>query len=368
MFIIRKLHIKSYERGIYFRDGEVASVLQPGTHWIWYRTGRDRIDIMSQREPWITSDNLDVIVKSGKVAAEATILDLRDNQRALVWIDGRFNRVLSQGLYAFWNGYRDVRVEIITADSLRFVHADIEVILKNTFADASIESLTVEPGFVAVYFANGRYVETLAPGRYAFWKNLGKVKVQVVDMREVVLDIAGQEIMTADKVTLRMNAVVNFKVADAVAAVQSIDDYRQAVYREAQLALRAYVGTRPLDDFLADKTGCARDLLAALGRCTGKFGVDVVGFGIRDIILPGEMKELLNKVTEAKKAAEANLVVRREETAAIRNQMNTAKLLEENPTLMRLRELEVLENVAKTANLKIVLGETGLKERLLNLV
>ena len=86
------------------------------------------------------------------------------------------------------------------------------------------------------------------------------------------------------------------------------------------------------------------------------------------MILPGDMKDLMNKVTEAKKAAEANLIVRREETAAMRSQANTAKVLEGNPTLMRLRELEVLERVATSGKLNVVLGEKGLAERVVNLL
>jgi hypothetical protein len=88
---------------------------------------------------------------------------------------------------------------------------------------------------------------------------------------------------------------------------------------------------------------------------------------IRDIVLPGDMRELLNKVTEAKKAAEASLITRREETAAVRSQANTAKLLEGNPTLMRLRELEALERIADKAKLNVVLGEKGL-EKIVNLL
>ena len=97
-------------------------------------------------------------------------------------------------------------------------------------------------------------------------------------------------------------------------------------------------------------------------------GLEVVTAGIRDLILPGEMKDLFNKVTEAKKAAEANLIARREETAAIRSQANTAKLLQDNPTLMRLRELEVLEKVAASAKLNVVLGDKGLTERIVNVL
>ena len=96
--------------------------------------------------------------------------------------------------------------------------------------------------------------------------------------------------------------------------------------------------------------------------------MEIVTVGIRDIILPGEMKELLNKVTEAKKAAEANFIVRREETAAMRSQANTARLLADNPTLMRLRELEVLEKVAASSKLNVVLGDKGLADRVVNLL
>ena len=144
---------------------------------------------------------------------------------------------------------------------------------------------------------------------------------------------------------------------------------RQALYREAQLALRAVVGARELDTFLTDKDAVGQG--AGGDRCAAApsdLGLEIVSVGIRDVILPGEMKDLMNKVTEAKKAAEANLIARREETAAMRSQANTAKLLADNPTLMRLRELEVLEKVAASGKLNVVLGEKGLADRVVNLL
>ena len=132
--------------------------------------------------------------------------------------------------------------------------------------------------------------------------------------------------------------------------------------------LRAVVGARELDVFLTDKDAVAGDIEQAVRRRAGELGLAVVSAGIRDVILPGDMKDLMNKVTEAKKAAEANLIARREETAAMRSQVNTAKLLEGNPTLMRLRELEVLEKVATSGKLNVVLGEKGLAERVVNLL
>ncbi len=128
------------------------------------------------------------------------------------------------------------------------------------------------------------------------------------------------------------------------------------------------VGARELDTFLADKDAVARELEEAVRQRAQALGLELVAVGIRDVILPGDMKDLMNKVTEAKKAAEANLIVRREETAAMRSQANTAKLLADNPTLMRLRELEVLEKVAASGKLNVVLGEKGLAERVVNLL
>ena len=127
-------------------------------------------------------------------------------------------------------------------------------------------------------------------------------------------------------------------------------------------------GSRELDQFLADKDAVAKELETSVRQRVAALGLEVISVGIRDVILPGDMKDLMNKVTEAKKAAEANLIVRREETAAMRSQANTAKVLEGNPTLIRLRELEVLDQVAASGKLNIVLGEKGLAERIVNLL
>ena len=197
------------------------------------------------------------------------------------------------------------------------------------------------------------FIQTLPPGRYAFWKNMAQVTFVQEDLRESMFDVAGQDIMTADKVTLRMNAVVTYRIVDARLAVSTVDDVRQALYREAAVGT-ACRGRCPRTRHVPDGQGRCGERTGRHGACACQaLGVELIAMGIRDIILPGEMKDLMNKVTEAKKAAEANLIVRREETAAMRSQANTAKLLADNPTLMRLRELEVLEKVAANSKLKI---------------
>ncbi|MEZ6082087.1 MAG: SPFH domain-containing protein [Pirellulaceae bacterium] len=139
------------------------------------------------------------------------------------------------------------------------------------------------------------------------------------------------------------------------------------------MALRAVIGGRELDSFLTGKDDVAQELEQQVREQAIVLGLEVSSVGIKDVILPGDMKDLMNKVTEAKKAAEANLIARREETAAMRSQANTAKLLADNPTLMRLRELEVLEKIATAGKLNIVLGPStseagGLADRVVNLL
>ena len=366
--LIKHIKIHRYEAGLYFRDGDFRRVLEAGTYWFADPLGRVRVDVVSQRAPWLVHNQLDVIVKSGQLGERALVLDLKDYERALVWIDGRFSHVLPPGVHAYWTTFREVKVEIVDARLVRFVHTDQTVILGAQMVERVLDTFVVPAGHVGALFRDGSLVETLPPGRHAFWKGVGDVKVIPIDTRELILDVAGQEIMTADKVTLRLNALVTYRVADVRLALSVVDDARQALYRETQLVLRALVGARELDAFLADKDVLAQELEQGIRRRVSALGLEIVEVGIRDVILPGEMKDLLNKVTEAKKAAEANLIVRREETAAMRSQANTAKLLQDNPTLMRLRELEVLEKVAAQAKLSVVLGDKGLTEKVVNVL
>jgi regulator of protease activity HflC (stomatin/prohibitin superfamily) len=400
--MFKKIHIRSYEVGLKYRTGEFVGLLAPGKRYVCTWFGKTTVRIVSKRDPWLFDEQLDVIIKSlsekgadpweasrlrsllgiagelQKPFSRLEVIDLKDHERALVWIDGRFNRVLGPGLYAYWNDVRNVRVETVTIDNARLVHNQLASIVRGVEATRYLSVCKVERDHLGVWFLNGRYVDQLQPGLYAFWTDAGDARVVEVDMRETQVDVSGQEMLTADKVTLRINAMVTYIVKDARRAVSASDDVRQSIYRETQLALRAAVGNRELDVFLSGQAGSDTDNLieeleSGVRDRASELGLEVVSIGIRDVILPGDMKDLMNKVTEAKKAAEANLIARREETAAMRSQANTAKLLADNPTLMRLRELEVLEKIAGNGKLNIVLGPRaqeggGLTDRVVNLL
>ncbi|MFN7973703.1 MAG: slipin family protein [Acidobacteriota bacterium] len=364
----RRFRVRALERGFLFDRGDFRRVLGPGIYWLFDPFRRLRMDVASVRDALVRHADLEVLVKAGAFDTDGTVLDLKDHERALVWVDGRYRGILGPGLHAAWTAFHDVKAEIVDVRAVRFEHEALARILAAVGHDTFLHAVVVEPGQTKLVLVDGEHRFTLGPGAHAFWKGAGELKVVKVELREQVLDVAGQEIMTADKVTLRLNAVVTYKVVDPLKSVVVVEDARQALYREAQLALRATIGTRDLDVLLGEKDPVARELETAVRTEATAFGLHVLHFGIRDVILPGEMKELMNKVTEARKAAEATLITRREETAAMRSQANTAKLLEGNAALMRLRELEVLEKVAQKANLTVVVGEQGLADRVVKLL
>ena len=112
---------------------------------------------------------------------------------------------------------------------------------------------------------------------------------------------------------------------------------------------------------LADKEALNSELYKSLVKALAEFGIKLESLGVKDIVLPGEMKDILNQVVQTEKAAQANVIKRREETAATRSLLNTAKLVDENPILLRLKEIEALEKVVeKVDRISVYDGLDGL--------
>ena len=367
MLGIRMITVRDYETAIVFRRGMPVERLDAGRHIV---CGLVSITKFDRRDSELVDSRLPEIVRSGLINDQATVIDLSDDQRALVWVENRFHMILAPGLYAFWNQPQAVRAEVldISGDGLQLQHSQLAAISESGDASRLLDTCRVEAGCEGVKMIDGRFVETVGPGLYSFWRNGRKGTIVEVDTRESQLDIGGQELMTADRVTLRLNVNVVYRVVDAARAVQVTTNVQQALYREVQLALRTAVGLRELDLLLTDRDSLSEELNKLVDEAATRMGVDLVSIGIRDVILPGDMKELMNRVVEARKSAEANLITRREETAAIRSQANTAKLLADNPALMRLRELETLERVASTGSLQVLVGEGGLTNKLTKLI
>jgi regulator of protease activity HflC (stomatin/prohibitin superfamily) len=281
--ILRRVKVLEHQRALVFRNGALARVLRPGVHWLLDPLLRLRVEVVSIRDGWLAHPDVELMVKSGRLGAEVRVVDLKAHQRAVVWADGRLEAVLKPGLYALWTAVREVRVDVVEATGALFAHEQMEALMALPGTAAVLEPVAVEAGHVGLLFRDGRHEKTLAPGAYALWRGVARARVADVDLREQVVDVAGQEIMTADKVTLRLNAVVTYKVVDALRAVTAVADHTQALYREAQLALRAVVGARTLEALLGEKDAVARDLDGALRTRVAGLGLEVVSLGIRDV-------------------------------------------------------------------------------------
>lgn len=199
---------------------------------------------------------------------------------------------------------------------------------------------------VGVLKVDGEIKTLLQPGTYGYWRIEHKPEVEVIDTRLQSLEVSGQEILTKDKVTLRINLSANWRYQDILLAFSKLSQPIDYLYRELQFALREIIGTRSLDELLENKQLIDQLMLEQIESCVATFGLEVDSIGVKDIILPGDMRTILSQVVEAEKAAQANVIRRREETAATRSLLNTAKVMENNPVALRLKELETLESIA----------------------
>jgi hypothetical protein len=365
--MFQMFHIREHERGLWFRRGDFFDLLMPGATWlIGLRDSVEKVDTLNPR---FEHKLLDVLVEKPQLRSQLEVINLDAMQRAIVWKDGRLLAILGPGLHAFWKTNAKLEIEIYSiADAVRFQHPRLQVILQSADAAKFFQGVVATDHEDVLLYRDGVLIDQLGQGMHVFWKGNGQITWKSVDKREQTADVAGQEIITADKVTLRVNLVVTYLVTDALRAIQNSADHTQALYREAQLALRAAVGAKSLDALLADKESVGSEVRNSLTLRAQELGISVKSVGLRDIVLPGDMKTLLNQVIAATKEAEANLIRRREETAAARSQANTAKLLAENPLLIRLKELEMLKDVLANTNATFVLGSENMTDQLRTLV
>lgn len=150
MLAFKNIKIRSHEIGLYFQDREFRGLLDAGRHRFFDPLFKVYVDVQSLRHAQIHHEQLDVIVKSGALKERAVVLDLKDHQRALVWIDGRFHDMLGPGLYAYWNTVREVRVEVIDAREARFEHDDLRLFGGLASARKLLDICTVSRDHVGV--------------------------------------------------------------------------------------------------------------------------------------------------------------------------------------------------------------------------
>ncbi len=363
--IVDKVVVAAHERVFVFRAGEFKELLLPGVHWLWFMGPGDQLRRASLLTPRLDYPDVEFLVEQPEVAPHVQTWRIKDTERGLLFREGNFAGFLAPGFHAFLKppskAESPLDVEVIDITTPAIDHKLREVLARAPGSSAFLTMQEVPDGHKGLLLLDQKKSTLLSPGRYYFWTGVVDVKVVLVDMREQTLEIQGQELMTQDKVSLRINVTARWQLADANLALAGQTDFRAAFYRDVQLALRDEVGARTLDDLLVRKEDLGKAMVDRAKKQAADMGISLLGAGLRDVILPGEMRTIFNQVIEAEKRAQANMIARREETAATRNLMNTAKLLEGNPILMRMKELETTERIAeKIGSLAVYGGLDGL--------
>lgn len=371
MLILNRVRVGDQERVLVIRDGRFERMLGPGTHNVWVLGSKIELERHNVNEVVFSGAWANHIAKGHPevIAEHFTMVETNDSQIAIVTLDGKVARGFGPGARAlFWRGPMDVSAEVFDADAEPMVPARLSATLIRLGFSTLVTSAVVEDGKIGLLFLDGRFVRTLSPGTHAFWNAGRNPRVEVVDLRIQMLEISGQEILTKDKVSIRVNVWAEFQVADAVVAKQTVSNHSQQLHRVLQFAVRRTLGRRTLDEILAERVDIDDSVAAEVRAEAETFGVRVGAMGLKDIVLPGEVRDILNQVVTAEKQAQANLIRRREETAATRSLLNTAKLMEDNPLLVRLKELETLEKVSeKVEKITVLGGFDGLLNQVLSL-
>jgi regulator of protease activity HflC (stomatin/prohibitin superfamily) len=268
-----------------------------------------------------------------------------------------------------------------------------EVIIKETH-----RGLWYEDGVLIRELNAGRYV--VPRERFLRWRVGKRVEIAVVDVRERDLTIKGQEILTADKVAIRVSIIVQFRVLDAKAALHETANYEDRLYSDVQLAARRSLASMTLEQILTNRTQLSEDILADVKEAAAAYGVGIIRADVKDLLFPGNLQEIMNRVLTTERLSEAQLVeartkaeVQKIETAAAvegereraRQKVEAARAVAEteaeierirtasevaaleakqasaaayssHPALLRLEELEALRELGRSANARIYIG------------
>lgn len=362
MIFRKRIVIADNERALVFRDRQLTDVLATGVHYITDVLGRVKVNVFDVTDPEVRNIKIITLMRSKAELCKQYFKEVStdETQIALIYIDGKFKSLMApQSEKIFW---KTVKIEATKIDISKDIQATDKLM---TLVARSAQSSVLSKGLmikeivnkqVGLLFIDGQFVKILTAGKYGFWNYSKTVAIEIVETRAQSIDVAGQEILTKDKVSLRVNLSAAFQVTDAKTAITGLSNYKEFLYTQLQLALRKAIGTQTLDALLTDKESIDSYVRKNVTRKVSEFGLSLLDVGVKDIILPGEMKTILNQVVEAEKAAKANIIKRREETAATRSLLNTAKLMDESATLRRLKELETLEKIADKVDKITVFG------------
>ncbi|HEV2513905.1 MAG TPA: SPFH domain-containing protein [Devosia sp.] len=368
---VSRVIVKENQRAIALYKGKFHGVLTPGEHVLRADRGRLEIEWHDLARPEFVSSYDKALFRDHAEVAGRYLTEIRAGADEVVVVsrDKRLHAVLKpEEREVYWTEagpWTAERVEI--AEDLA-VPVALQKRLSGVARLGLVTAVDVAEGHVGLLFVDGKFVRELEAGAAMFWAVARKASVKIIDLRRQSLDVTGQEVLTRDRVTLRVNLAAEYRVVDAVKAATSVKDFADALYRALQFAFRKSLGAKSLDEILADKVTAEVEAVERVRADMAAIGLSVGDIAVKDVVLPGEMRDILNKVVAAEKEAEANVIRRREETNATRSLLNTARVMAENPVMLRLKELEALSEIAgKVERLTVHNGTAGLMNDLVKL-
>ena len=371
--MIKKISVRKDQLALLSRNGDYYKVLHAGEHLLpWLNTPEVLLITLDGSEvPDVLADYLRRF-QPDWVEKYCLVADLSEIEAGALYMDGILLEILPPSTRRlYWRVEDDLTLVRMNTQQVQVQTEVMNAVLQPRRKGAvkgrdAILTVQVPAWHVGVLKIDGETQALLPPGLTAYWKINHLVEAEVVDTRLQVLEVSGQEILTKDKVNLRINLAANWRYSDVLLAFSQLTKPIDHLYRELQFALREAVGTRTLDELLEDKQVMDDVVSEQVKSRMLPFGMEIASLGVKDIVLPGDMKNILAQLVEAEKSAQANVIRRREETAATRSLLNTAKVMENNPVALRLKELETLERVAERIDNISVFG--GLDQVLHGLV
>ena len=358
-----KYVIKDNQVGFVVRNGVFRKMISSGT-WHFSKTLGYEV-VIERMEGELTYRDIPYQKLSADPAfAAATVhMEIPDGSVGFLYVNGKLTAFAGRKEYTFWNVFDKYEVKLVSmAETV--MGQEVSRQMLSLVPGSLYTEMAVGEGEIGLVYYDNVLQSQLSRGVYRFWNYDHRVTFQVIDMKQRELDIVGQEILTRDKIGIRMNVASLYKVRDAVEFTSAVSDLKGQLYSAVQLVIREIVGNYKLDEILEARERISGEIYEALKEREGMFCVNFLSAGIKDIILPGEIREIMNSVLVAEKAAQANVISRREEVASTRSLLNTAKLMDENKTLYKLKELEYLERICEKVGEISVNGNAGIMEQL----
>jgi len=370
----KRLTINENERAIWLYKGEVKGILGAGEHVLPNWRKQLHVERMALTNGAFVSAYEKALFEKAPDQANAHLTRYRTGtgEIAVIICDGQIHSVLSpDSKLTVWSDAGPWAAEIVQLEQNPVVAPALLSRLMKAGQPSLLDQVRiveVDKGQIGLLTVDGRMAGELTPGVTGYWMVGQKVAVKIVDLTRQPLDVTGQELLTKDRVTLRINVSAEYRVIDPVKAVTEVKDFADALYRALQYAFRKTLGAMTLDQILEKQVTVDAKAATKVRSDMAAIGLEVTDITLKDVILPGDMRELLNQVVSAQKAAEANVIKRREETNATRSLLNTAKVMADNPVMLRLKELEALESIAtKVDKLTVTNGTAGLLNDLVSL-